>query len=83
MEEVHHHPDNTQCDCCHGEMIEIGTTIAREEAKFVPATMKRVQHIEHAYECRHCKRIPHKKHKSKEGKHRKLSFSEALQDRLF
>ncbi len=68
VEEVHHHPDNTQCDCCHGEMIEIGTTIAREEAKFVPATMKRVQHIEHAYECRHCKKDTSQKAQIKRGK---------------
>nr|WP_246483832.1 IS66 family transposase zinc-finger binding domain-containing protein [Heyndrickxia vini] len=39
-------------------MTEVGTTIAREEAKFIPATMKRVQHIEHAYECTVCKKIP-------------------------
>ena len=37
-------------------MPEAGTTLAREEAKFIPATMKCVQHIEHAYECRHCKK---------------------------
>jgi len=37
IEEIHHHPANTQCDCCHGQMTEAGTTIAREEAKFIPA----------------------------------------------
>ena len=56
IEEIHHHPENTQCDCCHHQMTEIGSTIAREEAKFIPAKMMRVQHIEHAYECKHCKK---------------------------
>ena len=42
-------------------MTEADTTIAREEVKFIPATMKRIQHIEHAYECRHCKKIRFKK----------------------
>nr|WP_254660089.1 IS66 family transposase zinc-finger binding domain-containing protein [Lysinibacillus xylanilyticus] len=55
IEEIHHHPTNTQCDCCLGQMTEAGTTIAREEAKFIPAKMMRIQHIEHAYECKHCK----------------------------
>lgn len=55
VEAVHHHPDNTICDCCQVQMIEIGSTIVREEAKFIPARMKKVQHIEHAYECKNCK----------------------------
>ncbi|WP_247595873.1 IS66 family transposase zinc-finger binding domain-containing protein [Ureibacillus thermosphaericus] len=37
-------------------MTEIGSTIVREEAKFIPAIVKRVRHIEHAYECRNCKK---------------------------
>lgn len=56
MEEIHHHPENTQCDCCLGQMTEAGKVLARVEAKFIPAIMKRVQHIEHAYECKHCKK---------------------------
>nr|WP_245829021.1 IS66 family transposase zinc-finger binding domain-containing protein [Salipaludibacillus agaradhaerens] len=36
-------------------MFEIGHSVAREEAAFIPAKMKKVQHIEHAYECKHCK----------------------------
>jgi hypothetical protein len=36
-------------------MTEIGSTLAREEAAFIPAKMMRVQHIEHAYECKNCK----------------------------
>lgn len=54
-EEIHHHPESTECDCCRGQMIEIGSTVAREEAKFIPAKMMKVQHIEHAYECKNCK----------------------------
>lgn len=49
-------------------MTEIGTTIAREEAKFIPATMKRVQHIEHAYECTACKKDTTQKAQIKRGK---------------
>ena len=37
-------------------MIEFSSTMVREEAKFIPATMKRVQHIEHVYECKTCKK---------------------------
>jgi len=67
-EEVHHHPSNTQCDCCQSQMTEVGTTITREEAKFIPATMKHVQHIEHAYECKHCKKDATQKAQIKRGK---------------
>jgi transposase len=55
IEAIHHHPENTICECCQGPMIEIGSTIVREEAKFIPAKMMKVQHFEHAYECRDCK----------------------------
>nr|WP_235617260.1 IS66 family transposase zinc-finger binding domain-containing protein [Lysinibacillus mangiferihumi] len=68
IEEIHHHPENKQCDCCLGQMTEAGTTLAREEAKFILATMKRIQHIEHAYECRHCKKDTVQKAQMKRGK---------------
>ena len=55
IEMIHHHPENTICDCCQHQMIEIGSTIVREEAEFVPAKMKKLQHIEHAYGCKICK----------------------------
>ena len=58
VEEIHHHPASLQCDCCQNELVEIGATIAREEAKFIPAKMMRVKHIEHAYECKQCKKDP-------------------------
>nr|WP_262421944.1 IS66 family transposase zinc-finger binding domain-containing protein [Bacillus aquiflavi] len=51
VDDIHHHPENTICECCQGQMIEIGSTIVREEAEFIPARMKKIQHIEHAYGC--------------------------------
>lgn len=56
VEEIHHHPSSLTCACCQSELHEIGTTIAREEAKIIPAKIVRVQHIEHAYECKQCKK---------------------------
>jgi transposase len=55
VETIHHHPKHTTCDCCQHQMFEIGHTLVREEAKFIPAKMMKVQHIEHAYECKNCK----------------------------
>lgn len=55
VEVIHHHPENTNCNCCQHQMVEIGGTLVREEAKFIPAKMMKVQHIEHAYECKNCK----------------------------
>src|SRR5699024_7741780 len=52
---IHHHPEDTTCDCCQQAMIEMGSTIVREEAMFIPATIKKIQHVEHAYECKNCK----------------------------
>ncbi|WEG13394.1 IS66 family transposase [Pullulanibacillus sp. KACC 23026] len=68
IEAVHHHPENLVCDCCQGQMIEIGSTVTREEAEFVPARMKKIQHIEHAYECKDCKTDLHQKAQIKRGK---------------
>ncbi|WP_342472954.1 IS66 family transposase [Metasolibacillus sp. FSL H7-0170] len=56
VEEIHHHPSDLTCVCCQSELHEIGSTLAREEAKFIPAKLIRVQHFEHAYECKHCKK---------------------------
>ena len=61
IEAIHHHPANTICDGCHDRMIEMGSTIVREEAKFIPAKMMKVQHIEHAYECKNAKAIHYKR----------------------
>ena len=68
IEAIHHHPENTICDCCQHQMIEIGSTIVREEAKFIPAKMMKVQHIEHAYECKNCKSDSSQKAQIKRGK---------------
>lgn len=68
VEAIHHYPENTTCHCCHGQMIEIGSTVAREEAEFIPARMKKVQHIEHAYECKACKSDLSQKTQIKRGK---------------
>jgi transposase len=68
VETIHHHPENIQCDCCQGQMIEIGSTIVREEAEFIPAKMKKVQHMEHAYECINCKGDALQKAQIKRGK---------------
>lgn len=68
LEAVHHHPENTICNCCQGSMIEIGSTVVREEAEFIPARMKKVQHIEHAYECKNCKGDAFQKAQIKRGK---------------
>lgn len=40
----------------YGALIhEIDTTIAHEEAKFIPVKVVCVQHIEHVYECKQCR----------------------------
>lgn len=56
------------CDCCHEQMIEIGSSIVREEAEFIPVRMKKVQHIEHAYECKSCKSDVSQRAQIKRGK---------------
>lgn len=78
IEEIHHHPENTQCDCCLGQMTEAGTTIAREEAKFIPAKMMRIQHIEHVYECKHCKMDATQKTQMKRGKAPQAAFQRSI-----
>jgi transposase len=65
---IHHHPENTNCDCCQNQMVEIGGTIVREEAKFIPAKMMKVQHIVHAYECKTCKSSASQPAQIKRGK---------------
>lgn len=68
IEEIHHHSANSHCDCCLHPMTEVGTTVVREEAKFIPATMKRLRHVEHAYECTICKKNTNQKAQIKRGK---------------
>lgn len=78
IEEIHHHPTNTQCDCCLGQMTEAGTTIAREEAKFISAKMMRIQHIEHTYECKHCKMDATQKAQMKRGKAPQVAIQQSI-----
>jgi len=68
VEAIHHHPENIICDCCQHQMVEMGGTLVREEAKFIPAKMMKVQHIEHAYECKNCKGDAFQKAHIKRGK---------------
>ena len=68
IEAIHHHPECTICDCCQHQMVEIGGMLVREEAKFIPAKMMKVQHIEHAYECKHCKADSSQSAQIKRGK---------------
>lgn len=68
IEAIHHHPANLTCACCEGEMVEFSSMLVREEAKFIPATMKRVQHFEHIYECKTCKKDALQKAQIKRGK---------------
>lgn len=68
MEEIHHHPADITCECCRGEMIEFSSTLVREEAKFIPAIVKPVQHIEHVYECKSCKKDVTQQAQIKRGK---------------
>lgn len=68
VETIHHHPDNTVCDCCRHQMMEIGGTVVREEARFIPAKMMKMQHIEHAYECKNCKSDVSQQAQIKRGK---------------
>ena len=49
-------------------MVEIGGTLVREEAKFIPTKMMKVQHLEYAYECKHCKTDSSQSAQIKRGK---------------
>lgn len=68
VEEIHHHPSQLTCACCQSDLHEIGATVAREEAKLIPAKIICVRHIEHAYECKQCKKDPEKNTSISRGK---------------
>ncbi|MEY8463831.1 IS66 family transposase, partial [Streptococcus merionis] len=55
-EEVHHELIGDACTCpdCHGELKEIGACIQRQELVFIPAQLKRIDHVQHAYKCQTC-----------------------------
>ncbi|HEU7981007.1 TPA: IS66 family transposase, partial [Streptococcus pneumoniae] len=39
---------------CQGDLKEIGASLQRQELVFIPAQLKRVDHIQHAYKCQTC-----------------------------
>ena len=53
-EEVHHRLESCICPDCQGELKEIGATLQGQELVFIPAQLKRIAHIQHAYKCQAC-----------------------------
>lgn len=55
-EEVHHElPEAEQiCSDCQHELKEIGSWTVRKELAFIPAQVKRLDHIGYAYKSEHC-----------------------------
>ncbi|MDQ8770036.1 IS66 family transposase zinc-finger binding domain-containing protein, partial [Streptococcus ruminantium] len=53
---VHHELQGEDCLCpyCQRPLKEIGTTVQRQELIFIPAQLKWVDHIQHAYKCQAC-----------------------------
>lgn len=53
---IHHEliGDNCTCPDCHGELTEIGSVVQRQELVFIPAQLKRLVHVQHAYKCPMC-----------------------------
>ncbi|MGL4820506.1 MAG: IS66 family transposase [Bacilli bacterium] len=78
VKEVHHYPEKTHCECCDTAMSDVGNTVVREEAEFVPAKMIRIQHIEHAFECKKCKSDTHKKANISRGQAPKAAIQRSI-----
>ncbi|MCS8611028.1 IS66 family transposase, partial [Lactobacillus helveticus] len=55
-EEIHHQLTGKDllCPDCQQEMKEIGSCPVRQELLFIPAQIKRLDHIQHAYKCQCC-----------------------------
>ena len=53
-EEVHHELGDKHCPDCQHELTEIGKQAVRQELLFIPAQLKRLDHIQHAYKCKYC-----------------------------
>ena len=53
---IHHELQGEDCTCpdCHGQLKEIGSTVQRQELVFIPAQLKRIDHVQHAYKCQAC-----------------------------
>jgi transposase len=43
------------CPCCNGPLHAMSTE-CREELEFIPAQIKRIEHVRHVYGCRQCER---------------------------
>ena len=55
--EIVHHElqgEDGTCPDCHGQLKEIGSTVQRQELIFIPAQLKRIDHVQHAYKCQAC-----------------------------
>lgn len=50
-EQVHYRLDGLTCLDCRHELKEIGSFCARQELLYVPAKVKRIDHIQHPYKC--------------------------------
>lgn len=46
--------DDLTCPDCQHELKEIGSLCARKELLYIPAQVKRIDHIQHSYKCQHC-----------------------------
>ncbi|VTS21676.1 transposase [Streptococcus dysgalactiae subsp. equisimilis] len=46
--------DSCTCPDCHGTLTEIGSVVQRQELVFIPAQLKRINHVQHAYKCQAC-----------------------------
>lgn len=53
-EEVHHELDDKHCPDCHHKLVEIGSYPVRQEVVFIPAQLKKLEHIQHTYKCQYC-----------------------------
>ncbi|MCQ2810285.1 IS66 family transposase zinc-finger binding domain-containing protein, partial [Streptococcus pseudopneumoniae] len=53
-EEVHHRLEDCICPDCQGELKEIGASLQGQELVFIPAQLKRIDHIQHSYKCQAC-----------------------------
>ncbi|MGX7076539.1 IS66 family transposase zinc-finger binding domain-containing protein [Globicatella sanguinis] len=58
-EEKHYALEGEACHCpdCQHHLKEIGSHCYRQELVFIPAQIKRVDHIQHAYKCEHCSQL--------------------------
>ncbi|MCM1141718.1 MAG: IS66 family transposase [Muribaculum sp.] len=55
-EELHHEltGEARLCPDCRQELKDIGQQCVRQELVYIPAKIKRVDHIQHSYKCEHC-----------------------------